>query len=82
MLFGFLIAEMGQATPQLLHFHSRPESPCYLVKEIAYPTLEEPFRIHTTKSYRTTSKPFDLSSSVDGASAETCDSAVSRASTI
>jgi hypothetical protein len=64
---------MGQATPQLLHFYSRPESPYYLVEEIAYPTLEEAFRIHATKSYRTTSKPFDLSSSIDGASAKTWD---------
>lgn len=73
MLSGFLIAEMGKRHRKLLHFYSRSECPYYLVEEIAYPTLEEPFRIHATKSYRTTSKPFDLSSSIDGASAKTWD---------
>jgi hypothetical protein len=41
MLSGSLNAEVGQATPQLLQFRSRPP---YLVEEIAYPTSIEPSR--------------------------------------
>jgi len=38
-------------TPQLLHFRSRPESPPYLEEEIAYPTSEDPIKMHRKKRY-------------------------------